>query len=102
MAAATRRYIAEKGRDPRKYTFIATGGAGPVHAYGLAKELKIRRLIIPFGAGVSSALGFLLAAPAVNDVRSQIVLLDQATPDVARGLFDDMREGAMTQLIAAG
>lgn len=102
MAAATRRYIAEKGRDPRKYTLIATGGAGPVHAYGLAKELKISRLIIPFGAGVSSALGFLLAAPAVNDVRSQIVLLDQATPEVAAGLYGQMRENAVAQLTAAG
>ncbi|MGQ3215205.1 MAG: hydantoinase/oxoprolinase family protein [Shinella sp.] len=102
MAAATRRYIAEKGRDPRKYTLIATGGAGPVHAYGLAKELKISRLIIPFGAGVSSALGFLLAAPAVNDVRSQIVLLDQATPEAAKALYDQMRENAVAQLVAAG
>lgn len=102
MAAATRRYIAEKGRDPRKYTLIATGGAGPVHAYGLARELKIRRLIIPFGAGVSSALGFLLAAPAVNDVRSQIVPLDQATPEVAKVQYEKMREGTVSQLIAAG
>lgn len=102
MAAATRRYIAEKGRDPRKYTLIATGGAGPVHAYGLAKELKISRLIVPFGAGVSSALGFLLAAPAVNDVRSQIVLLDHAEPHLAAGLYDGMREKALTQLVAAG
>jgi N-methylhydantoinase A len=102
MAAATRRYIAEKGRDPRKYTLVATGGAGPVHAYGLAKELKISRLIIPFGAGVSSALGFLLAAPAVNDVRSQIVMLDQATPEVAKALYNQMRENAIAQLIEAG
>ena len=102
MAAATRRYIAEKGRDPRKYTLIATGGAGPVHAYGLAKELKIGRLIIPFGAGVSSALGFLLAAPAVNDVRSQIAPLDQATPELAKPLFDQMHDNAVAQLVAAG
>ena len=102
MAAATRGYIAEKGRDPRKYTLIATGGAGPVHAYGLAKELKISRLIIPFGAGVSSALGFLLAAPAVNDVRSQIVLLEEATPAIARILYEEMRENAVAQLVAAG
>jgi N-methylhydantoinase A len=49
MAAATRMYIAEKGRDPRRYTMIAFGGAGPVHAYGLAKLLKLRRLICPAG-----------------------------------------------------
>lgn len=102
MAAATRRYIAEKGRDPRKYTLIATGGAGPVHAYGLAKELKIGRLVIPLGAGVSSALGFLLAAPAVNDVRSLIVPLANATPDTARDLYAQMRAAAIGQLGNAG
>jgi N-methylhydantoinase A len=102
MAAATRRYIAEKGRDPRRYTLIATGGAGPVHAYGLAKQLKIRRLVIPFGAGVSSALGFLLAAPAVNDVRSQIMPLEKAGPTVARPLYDQMLANACAQLAEAG
>lgn len=102
MAAATRRYIAEKGRDPRRYTLVATGGAGPVHAYGLAKELKIGRLVIPLGAGVSSALGFLLAAPAVNDVRSQIVPLAQATPDTARDHYAQMRAAAVGQLVNAG
>lgn len=102
MAAATRRYIAEKGRDPRRYTLVATGGAGPVHAYGLAKELKISRLVIPLGAGVSSALGFLLAAPAVNDVRSQIVLLADATSETARDLYAKMRHAATAQLINAG
>jgi N-methylhydantoinase A len=42
MAAATRMHLAEKGRDPRRYTMIAFGGAGPVHAWGLAKLLKLR------------------------------------------------------------
>ncbi|ASP23492.1 acetophenone carboxylase gamma subunit (plasmid) [Antarctobacter heliothermus] len=102
MAAATRRYIAEKGRDPRKYTLIATGGAGPVHAYGLAKELKISRLIVPFGAGVSSALGFLLAAPAVNDVRSQILPLEQASPDLVQAHYDTMMADAAARLANAG
>jgi N-methylhydantoinase A len=102
MAAATRRYIAEKGRDPRRYTLIATGGAGPVHAYGLAKELKVSRLVIPLGAGVSSALGFLLAAPAVNDVRSQIIPLANATSDAVRDLYAQMRASALEQLVNAG
>ena len=42
---------------------IAFGGAGPVHAYGLAKILKLRKLVVPLGAGVTSALGFLVAPP---------------------------------------
>ena len=72
MAAATRMYIAEKGRDPRRYTMIAFGGAGPVHAYGLAKLLKLRRIVCPLGAGVMSALGFLVAPSAIDFVRSYV------------------------------
>jgi N-methylhydantoinase A len=42
MAAATRMHLAEKGRDPRRYTLIAFGGAGPVHACDLARLLKMQ------------------------------------------------------------
>ena len=77
MAAATRAHIAEKGRDPRRYTLVATGGAGPVHAYGVAKQLKLNRFICPLGAGVSSALGFLIAAPATEGVHSYVSTLEQ-------------------------
>jgi len=102
MAAATRRYIAEKGRDPRKYTLVATGGAGPVHAYGLAKELKIGRIIAPLGAGVSSALGFLIAAPATDGVRSYVTRIDQIDVAHVRELFADMEREATEQLVEAG
>ncbi|MGY4167825.1 hydantoinase/oxoprolinase family protein [Bradyrhizobium sp. USDA 4529] len=70
MATATRMYIAEKGRDPREYAMLAFGGAGPVHAHSLARLLGLKRLIVPLGAGVMSALGFLVAAPAINLARS--------------------------------
>jgi N-methylhydantoinase A len=77
MAAATRMHLAEKGRDPRRYDMIAFGGAGPVHAYGLAQLLKLKRLIVPLGAGVTSALGILVAAPAIDYVRSYVSRLEQ-------------------------
>jgi N-methylhydantoinase A len=66
MASAARVHIAERGRDPRRYTLFATGGAGPVHAYYVARKLGIGRLICPAAAGVASALGLLLA-PARAD-----------------------------------
>ena len=102
MAAATRMYIAEKGRDPRRYTMIAFGGAGPVHAYGLAKLLKLRRLICPLGAGVMSALGFLVAAPAVDLVRSYVTRLDTADWSLINTFFDEMTSAATARLIEAG
>ncbi|MBV9785072.1 MAG: hydantoinase/oxoprolinase family protein [Acidisphaera sp.] len=102
MAAATRMYIAEKGRDPRRYTMIAFGGAGPVHAYGLAKLLKLRRLICPLGAGVTSALGFLVAAPAVDLVRSYVARLEVADWAQVDGFFTDMEATAVERLVEAG
>ena len=102
MAAATRRYIAEKGRDPRRYTLVATGGAGPVHAYGVAKQLKLKRVICPLGAGVSSALGFLVAAPATEGVKSYVSRLDQLDMDKVKNLYEEMSRVAIRSLVEAG
>jgi N-methylhydantoinase A len=102
MAAATRRYMAEKGRDPRDFGIIAFGGAGPVHAYGLAKLLKVKRLIVPFRAGVTSALGFLVSPPAIDLVRSYVSGLDNFDLDTANVLLAEMEEEARTLLVEAG
>ncbi|MDP7390355.1 MAG: hydantoinase/oxoprolinase family protein [Alphaproteobacteria bacterium] len=102
MASATRMYIAEKGRDPRRYALIASGGAGPVHAYGMAKLLKISRVICPLGAGVLSALGFLVAAPGTDSVRSYVSRLENLDWDRLNRLFREMEEEAMAQIVEAG
>jgi N-methylhydantoinase A len=102
MAAATRMYIAEKGKDPRRYSMIAFGGAGPVHAYGLAKLLKLKRLICPLGAGVMSALGFLVAPFAISYVRSYIARLDQIDWDHLSKLFGEMEADSRVLLKEAG
>ena len=102
MAAATRRYIAEKGLDPRRYTLVATGGAGPVHAYGVARQLKLNRFICPLGAGVSSALGFLVAAPATEGVKSYVSRIDQVDSDKVKELYQEMSEVAIKSLVEAG
>ena len=102
MAAATRAHIAEKGRDPRRYTLVATGGAGPVHAYGVAKQLKLNRFICPLGAGVSSALGFLIAAPATEGVHSYVSTLEQLDAEKVLNIFNDMSASASNSLVEAG
>ena len=102
MAAATRMHLAEKGRDPRRYQMIAFGGAGPVHAYRLAQLLKLKRLIVPLGAGVTSALGFLVAAPAIDYVRSYVSRLEQLDWDHLNGLFAEMEDEALARLTDAG
>ena len=68
MASAARVHIAERGRDPRDFALLSTGGAGPVHAYYVAKKLGLKKLICPNAAGVASALGLLVAPGRVDRV----------------------------------
>jgi N-methylhydantoinase A len=102
MAAATRMHMAEKGRDPRRFTLIAFGGAGPVHACDLARLLKIRRVLVPLGAGVASALGFLVAPPATDLVRSLVGRLERLDWAKIASLYAEMVEEARGLLIGAG
>ncbi|HDZ89744.1 MAG TPA: hydantoinase/oxoprolinase family protein [Deltaproteobacteria bacterium] len=97
MAGAAKTHIAEKGGNPRIVTVVAFGGAGPVHAYGLAKKLGAPRLLVPPNAGVGSALGFFTAPRAFDMVRSHKVALNQADFKEIERLFQEMEtEGART------
>jgi N-methylhydantoinase A len=78
MAAAAKTHIAEKGGNPKLVTIVAFGGAGPVHAYGLAKKLGAPRLLVPPNAGVGSAMGFFTAPRAFDLLRSHKVSLTEA------------------------
>ncbi len=83
MISATRVHIAERGEDPRRLTLLAFGGAGPLHAYAIARALKMRGYICPAGAGVTSALG-LLTAPAAFDLAHTFVarITPQTLPEL--------------------
>ena len=63
MERAIRRISVERGFDPRDFTLVAFGGAGPLHACDLAQSLRIPRVLIPPAPGVLSALGMLVAEP---------------------------------------
>jgi N-methylhydantoinase A len=75
MATAARVHIAEAGTDPLRYRMVAFGGAGPMHAYALARLLNIGEVIFPRGAGVASAIGMLVAPRSVEFTRSLVTLL---------------------------
>lgn len=97
MAAAAKTHIAEKGGNPKLATVIAFGGAGPVHAYGLAKKLGSPKFIVPPNAGVGSAMGFFTAPRAFDLVRSHKVALDGADFAEIEEIFKEMEEeGART------
>ena len=102
MAAATRMHMAEKGRDPRRFTLIAFGGAGPVHACDLARLLKIKRVLVPLGAGVASAIGFLVAPPATDLVRSLVGRLERLDWAKIAALYAEMVAEARGLLLGAG
>jgi len=79
MANAARVHTLERGKDPHRFPLFAFGGAGPVHGYRIARALGSPAVIVPFGAGVISAVGFLTAPLAFDFVRSwpgRIVDLD--------------------------
>ena len=97
MAAAARTHIAEKGGNPGILTVAAFGGAGPVHAYGLARKLGAPRLLVPPNAGVGSAMGFFTAPRAFDLLRSHKVPLEGADFGAIEGIFAELEaEGART------
>ena len=97
MAAAAKTHIAEKGGNPKVVTVAAFGGAGPVHAYGLARKLGAPQLIVPPNAGVGSALGFFTAPRAFDLVRSHKVALADADFVEMDAIFRELEaEGART------
>ncbi len=75
MANAARVHAIERGRVAARYTIIAFGGGAPLHAGRLAEKLGADRIVVPAGAGVGSAIGFLRAPVAYEVVRSHRVLL---------------------------
>jgi N-methylhydantoinase A len=76
MATAARVHIAEAGTDPLRYRMVAFGGAGPVHAYAIARLLNVGEVIFPRGAGVASAIGMLVAPRSVEFTRSLVAPVD--------------------------
>ena len=75
MSSAARVHAIESGKDVRDRVLIAFGGAAPLHAVGVAEKLGIDRILVPTGAGVGSAIGFLRAPISYEIVRSRLARL---------------------------
>ncbi|MCQ3954895.1 MAG: hydantoinase/oxoprolinase family protein, partial [Chloroflexi bacterium] len=102
MAAAAKTHIAERGGNPKVVTVAAFGGAGPVHAYGLARKLGAPKVIVPPNAGVGSAMGFFTAPRAFDLVRSHKTPLLGADFDEIESLFRAMEAEGERTLRTAG
>lgn len=94
MANAARVHAVENGEDLSEYTMIAFGGAAPLHAARLCEKLDIRRCLIPQGAGVGSAIGFLRAPFSFEANNSVFMQLSSFDPVRVKQLFADMEKEA--------
>ena len=101
MANAARVHAIEWGKDLSRRTLIAFGGAAPLHAARLAEKLGLDRILIPAGAGVGSAIGFLRAAISYEVVRSHYARLSDFAADPVNALLDEMSTEAHTIVTGA-
>jgi N-methylhydantoinase A len=102
MANAARIHLVERGRDQRRYSLIAFGGAGPVHAYQVAEKLKLRHIICPAAAGVTSAFGFLVAPMAFDFVQTYLTPLRSIDLAHLNTIFAEMETRGRALLRQAG
>ncbi len=94
MANAARVHAVESGKGYDGRTLIAFGGGGPVHACRLAEKVGIERVLVPSGAGVGSAIGFLRAPVAYEVVRSLYQRLSSLDIGAVNALLDEMEQEA--------
>jgi N-methylhydantoinase A/oxoprolinase/acetone carboxylase beta subunit len=85
MARALRVMTVERGVDPRGFALLAYGGAGGLHAAGLAARLGMRRVLVPRAGGVLSALGLAAAERRTDTARTVLLRGDAITPEALAG-----------------
>ena len=102
MANAARVHAVERGKDPAALPLFAFGGAGPVHATGVARALGASAVVAPRAAGVMSAFGFLTAPLAFDFVRSWRCPLDEVDLDEVNRFIAQMEAQGVALLGAAG
>jgi N-methylhydantoinase A len=102
MANAARVHAVERGKDPQSLPLFAFGGAGPVHASGVARALGAPAVVAPRGAGVMSAFGFLTAPLAFDLVRSWRCELDTVDLDEVERFLAELEAEGVALLAEAG
>lgn len=88
-----------RGYDPRDFTLVAFGGAGPMHAAALASELNVKRVLIPINPGVFSAWGMLMTDLRYDMVQTWIVRTDQLDLEELASFWDQLEEEARAHFV---
>jgi N-methylhydantoinase A len=94
MVRALRVVSVERGWDPRDFTLVAFGGAGPLHACDLARELDVRRVLVPPAPGVLCAMGLLVADLRSDATRTYLRSAARVSAADVTGWFEDVRAQA--------
>ena len=102
MSEVATMYAADYGVDPGSLPVVAFGGAGPVHAYGVACKLNARKVICPAGAGVTSAVGLLIAPVAVDVSASFPVQIDRVDFAAITDVFARLEKEGRDVVLQAG
>jgi N-methylhydantoinase A len=90
MARAIRLISVQRGHDPREYTLVAFGGAGPLHSARLARELEIPRVLVPRHSGILCALGLLTTDLKTNFAQTRLMPVSSETLDAMEGIFAEL------------
>ncbi|UCF10438.1 MAG: hydantoinase/oxoprolinase family protein, partial [Candidatus Bipolaricaulota bacterium] len=98
MQAALERVSVERGYDPRDFALVAAGGAGGLHAPMLARELRMRKVIVPRAPGQFSAWGMLMTDLRHDFVRTHVIPCDDESLDRIRRIFVELEQAARRQL----
>ncbi len=102
MAGAARLVSIERGHDPREFALFAFGGAGPLHAAEIARELGVETVIVPPHPGITSALGCVLADVRHDFVQSLQQPLANVTPTEVDAVYASQREAGEERIAAEG
>ena len=94
MAKAIRVISVQRGYDPRDYTLTAFGGAGPLHAARLAKELDIKRILVPRNPGILCAMGLLLTDLRADFATTRLLPLEPEVLGQIDAAFADLTRQA--------
>ena len=98
MASAIRVVTVQRGVDPRGFTLVGFGGAGPMHVARLAAAFGIQSVVVPWAAGVASAIGLVSSDLTVDLVQTRILELDTADAAALTGVFDELEARGRDEL----
>ncbi len=102
MAGAVRTVSVERGLDPRDFSLMPMGGAGPMHAVAVAEELGIDSIVLPANPGNACATGLLTTNLQHDYVRTYVTEMPEADIEVVRTLVAEMEDLAKKQLLEEG